>query len=57
LQHSSPSLHVFIPHAALRGVLGGLSQGIWEHDAPGCVQMPQVTLQQTSSTLQVFGPQ
>ena len=46
LQHTSPTLQVFIPHGTLTGTVGP-SQRAREQVAPGAVQIPQLALQHT----------
>jgi hypothetical protein len=56
LQHTSPVLHVFIPHVGLTGKYIP-SHGFFEQVPPAGTQIPQLALQQTSETLHVLGPQ
>jgi hypothetical protein len=45
-----------MPHSWLTGMVGPPSQRDWLQVAPGAAQMPQLALQQTWPTLQVFAP-
>ncbi len=47
LQHSSPTLHVFMPHGVLTGA-EAMPQTCCEHTSPGRAQVPQLALQHTS---------
>jgi hypothetical protein len=58
LQQTNPVLQVAIPHVALNGYTMGLPHCFPEsHSSPGRMQIPQLLLQHSSPTLQVFEPQ
>jgi hypothetical protein len=49
-------LQVCMPQTSLRGCWISPPQRRWSHVSPGETQIPQLVLQQSSPTLQVFRP-